>query len=201
MKKALLITPMSKNIIHYDSYDYIGVDSGALLLMEENIPMCFAVGDFDSMTEDEFQRLQGTCQIIQHPVQKNETDSELAISLCEKKGYDEIVLYGALSGRIDHTLANIRLLMYRYPRLVLLDEHQKITVLSKGEHVIKKTYTHVSFFALEDTIITLEGFAYPLYKESITVKDIFCVSNSIVHEQAKVTLDKGKVLCVQSNVK
>lgn len=201
MKKALLITPMSKNIIQDDSYDYIGVDSGALLLMEAKIPMRFAVGDFDSMTEDEFQRLQGTCQIIRHPVQKNETDSELAVSLCKKKGYDEIILYGALSGRIDHTFANIRLLMYRYPHLVLLDDHQKITLLSKGEHVIKKAYTHVSFFALEDTIITLEGFTYPLYKEPITVKDIFCVSNSIVHEEAKVTLDIGKVLCIQSNVK
>ena len=70
MKKALLITPMSKNIIQDDSYDYIGVDSGALLLMEAKIPMRFAVGDFDSMTEDEFQRLQGACQIIRHPVQK-----------------------------------------------------------------------------------------------------------------------------------
>lgn len=119
----------------------------------------------------------------------------------QEKGYDEIVLYGALSGRIDHTLANIRLLMYRYPHLVLLDDHQKITLLSKGEHVIKKAYTHVSFFALEDTIITLEGFTYQLYKEPITVKDIFCVSNSIVHEEAKVTLDIGKVLCIQSNVK
>ena len=85
MKKALLITPMSKNIIQDDSYDYIGVDSGALLLMEAKIPMRFAVGDFDSMTEDEFQRLQGACQIIRHPVQKNETDSELAVSLCKKK--------------------------------------------------------------------------------------------------------------------
>ena len=91
--------------------------------------------------------------------------------------------------------------MYRYPHLVLLDDHQKITLLSKGEHVIKKVYTHVSFFALEDTIITLEGFTYPLYKELITVKDIFCVSNSIVHEEAKVTLDIGKVLCIQSNFK
>lgn len=56
----------------------------------------------------------------------------------QEKGYDEIVLYGALSGRIDHTFANIRLLMYRYPHLVLLDDRQKITLLSKGEHVIKK---------------------------------------------------------------
>lgn len=201
MKKALLITPMSKHIIKDDSYDYIGVDSGALLLMKENISMRFAVGDFDSMSDEEFQSLQGICQIVKHPVQKNETDSELAISLCQKMGYDEIVLYGALSGRIDHTLANIRLLMYRYPRLVILDDLQKLTLLSKGEHVLKKIYMHISFFALEETIITLEGFAYPLYKEPISVKDIFCVSNSIVGEEAKVILDKGKVLCIQSNVK
>lgn len=201
MKKALLITPMSKHITKDDSYDYIGVDSGALLLMKENIPIRFAVGDFDSMTEDEFKMLQGTCQIIKHPVQKNETDSELAISLCQQMGYEEIVLYGALSGRIDHTLANIRLLMYRYPRLVLLDNHQKITLLSKGEHRIKNVYAHVSFFAIEDAIITLDGFTYPLCKEPISVKDVFCVSNSILYEEAKVTLDAGKVLCIQSNVK
>ena len=199
MKKAFLITPQSKNIPILDGYDYIGVDSGALLIIDKGLPIKFAIGDFDSMSDQDLQSVSNLCEIIKHPIQKNETDSELAILTCVEKGYQEIVLYGAISQRLDHTFANILLLLYRFCNLVLMDDMQKVQLLRAGTYQINNDYKHISFFAIKDSILPLEGFLYPLYKHSVTTKDIFCVSNTILDEFGKVVIDEGEVLCIQSN--
>lgn len=201
MKRAVLVTPILSKVIPFDDCEYIGVDAGAMTLLKENYPISLAVGDFDSMDQDSFTKLQKQTKIERHPVMKNETDSELAIRLCDEQGYDEIILEGGLSGRIDHTLANIRLLMYRFPNLTILDEKQKITCLTEGNYTLENKYKHISFFAIEPTCLSLHGFLYPLEKSCITPSDVFTVSNSIVKERADIVIHSGKVLCIQSNFK
>lgn len=201
MKTACLITPLSKSIPELENVDYIGVDAGALRLLENGISMRFAIGDFDSMDENDFLKISNLCEVIRHPVMKDETDSELALRICKQKGYKKIILHGALHGRLDHTIANIRLLMYQYPNVVCMDENQKILVLNKGKHELSNTYSHISFFAIEQSIISLSGFLYPLDNHIVNVSDIFCVSNTIVSSIGTVYVHSGKVLCVQTNIK
>lgn len=199
MRTAILITPTSKTIPVFEEADYIGVDAGALLLIENHVPCAFAVGDFDSLDEEALQKVEEVCPVYRHPIMKDETDSELAIQICTEKGYDSIYLYGALSKRLDHTLANIRLMMYRYPKVICFDETQSICVLEPGRHEIIKRYKHVSFFSIEPSILSLQGFLYPLEHQKVFVEDIYCTSNSIVDDVATVLVESGKVLCVQSN--
>lgn len=201
MRTAFLVTPMSKDIPVLDDVDYIGVDAGALKIIEKKLPITLAVGDFDSISESELKFIQSKCEVIKHPVRKNETDSELAIRVCKEKGYDIIYLHGALSGRLDHTLLNIRLLMYKYNNLICIDENQKVRVFGSGKYEMRQEYSHVSFFAIEDTIITLSGFEYPLDKRFITVNDMYTTSNAISSNDAYVQIDQGKVICIESNIK
>ena len=133
MTCAVLITPLVDVVPKIDDCDYIGVDAGALKIIDQHLPIKMAVGDFDSLNEEDLKRI--TCPIERHPIMKDETDSELAIRLC--KDYDTIYLYGGIQGRIDHTIANIRLAMYRFNNLVLIDEHQKISVMNVGEYEIE----------------------------------------------------------------
>ncbi|MDO4465890.1 MAG: thiamine diphosphokinase [Bacillota bacterium] len=200
MKSVYLITPLAKKIPMYKDVDYVGVDAGSLRILENHLPLKFCVGDFDSMSSQDFEKLDGY-EIVQHPVMKDETDSELAIRLCKERGYEKITLFGAISGRIDHTLSNIRLLMYSFPEVVLEDESQKIFLLKKGKHKIKNDYRHISFFACEKTTLSLSGFLYNLSEKSINVQDIFTVSNSIAQEEGTVEIKSGSVLCIQSNEK
>ena len=132
MTCAVLITPLVDVVPIIEGCDYIGVDAGALKIIDQGLPIKMAVGDFDSLNEEDLKRI--TCPIERHPIMKDETDSELAIRLC--KDYDTIYLYGGIQGRIDHTIANIRLAMYRFNNLVLIDEHQKISVMNVGEYEI-----------------------------------------------------------------
>ena len=92
MKTALLITPKSQIVPAMENVDYIGVDAGALLIEEAGYPCLLAIGDFDSMDADALQALKERMEVIQHPVKKNETDSELAIRLCKERGYTSIIL-------------------------------------------------------------------------------------------------------------
>ena len=49
-------------------------------------------------------------RILQYPVEKNETDLELAILYACEQGCAQLRIAGALGGRLDHTLANLFLL-------------------------------------------------------------------------------------------
>lgn len=200
MKPAILVTPLTKEIPFVDPADYIGVDAGCLQILKQGLPLTFGVGDFDSMDSKTLDALKQNALLTIHPVQKDETDSELALRLCKEKGYSPLILTGSLHGRIDHTIANIRLLMYRYDDLILWEPDQKMYRLSKGVHTIKSTYKHISFFAIEDSIISLEGFLYPLHRYDLKPQDIITVSNSILKNQGVITIEKGKVLCIESNV-
>lgn len=199
MKKAILITPKSKSVPNMPDYDYIGVDAGALLVLKAGYPLKFAIGDFDSMNEESYNQLLCQTKVYKHPIEKDETDSELAVRTCNDFGYDQIILWGGISGRLDHTMINILLLLHRDPNLVLMDENQKVQLLSIGSHCIQKGYRHISFFALEKTIITLKDFLYPLEHQEIDCSDLYLSSNSLLDSDGTVLIEKGKVLCIESN--
>ena len=94
MKPAVLVTPLSQEIPHVDHADYIGVDAGCLQILEQGFPLAFGVGDFDSMDPKMLEKLKQRASLTIHPVQKDETDSELALRLCQEKGYSPLLLMG-----------------------------------------------------------------------------------------------------------
>lgn len=196
---CMLITPLAKNIPAIPNCDYVGVDAGVFRILESEYLVSWATGDFDSMTEEEFHKIDSICPIEKYPIHKDETDSELAIELAYKKGYKKIILYGACSGRLDHTIANLRLLMYRYPYLILMDDKQKVQQLSEGIHVIENVYPHVSFFPIIESVISLYDFEYPLRHQLLKMDDIFTVSNSLMDKKGEIHVEKGRILCVQSS--
>ena len=58
---------------------WIGIDRGALILIESGIMPQFAVGDFDSITKEEKDYLAEKLAINQYNSEKDETDLELGI--------------------------------------------------------------------------------------------------------------------------
>ena len=200
MSTAICVTPLAKKIPVMEA-DYIGVDAGALKILEANLPLKQAVGDFDSMTYEEFEKLESICPIEKHPVMKDETDSELAVRLCYEKGYDSVILFGGFGGRLDHTLLNIRLLSARFTDLILMDETQKVMLLKEGEYVLYSDYKNVSLLPMEESIISYEGMLYNLDHRKISMKDTYTTSNSLTGNQAKIVIHSGCMLCIQTNEK
>ena len=200
-KKVYLVTPLSKRIPQDIDSDYIGIDAGALRILEVNFPLKMAVGDFDSMSAEDFNHLQSICDIERHPIMKDETDAELGIWIAQKLGYDEIILYGALSGRIDHTYLNIYMISHLYPEVILMDDTQCVRVLKEGEYVLKNEYKNISFLPIEESVVSLDGFLYPLNQFRLKITDVHTTSNSMIDDESKVIVHSGKILCLMTNEK
>lgn len=177
--------------------DVFGVDYGAWLCYEKNIPMKAACGDFDSVDQNQ-KNAVFSLDIPIHvlPEEKDMTDFEYCLSLLDD--YDLIYVYGALGGRKDHEYLNVRFAM-RDHRLVLMDDLNRIQSLKQGVHIIKKdTFKYLSFLSLEKSLISLTGVKYPLDKRRVDYYDAYLGSNEIIDQEAKVTVISGSLLMIQS---
>ncbi|WP_416325034.1 thiamine diphosphokinase [[Eubacterium] hominis] len=199
MSKVVLVAGMSQTIPILEGYDYIGIDHGAVSCLKQGISMVCAVGDFDSVNEEEKAWIKETTKVLPLPAHKNETDTEVAVHYALEQAYQEIILYGGLGGRIDHELANLYLLMNRELPLILMNEQNRIRLLKEGNYEIPQSeYTYLSFLALIPSCISETGVAYPLDHCEITNQDIFTVSNEIIEDVAQVSIHYGKVLMIET---
>ena len=90
----------------------VGVDSGLEYLATLNKKIDLAVGDFDSIDKKKFDLIKEKCnQIIKLDKDKNLTDLAFTLDyIYNNMDYNEIEVYGGISGRMDHFLANINLI-------------------------------------------------------------------------------------------
>ena len=72
------------------SLDYIGVDRGIEVLIDQGINPIYAIGDFDSIRDE---NLLSNLKIERLPTRKDVTDTHAALEYAIDKGYDE--KYGA----------------------------------------------------------------------------------------------------------
>lgn len=198
-KQAIVVLRQTTIDLKYDkAFDYIGVDKGASILLEKKIPMALAIGDFDSINQQMYDSLLNSdVKLVKLNPIKDDSDCEAAISYL-KNQYDKLYILGATGGRLDHFLANYKLLEYCDEQLVLVDEQNIIKRLKKGRHLVEGENQYISFFTDQETIITLKGFKYPLTKRLIDQKTIYCLSNELVDSEGEIIIDKGQVVMFQS---
>lgn len=119
--------------VDYKADIIVGVDFGAYLLAKKGIMMDYAIGDFDSVDQSEFQLInEWSKEVIRLNIEKDETDSEAAILFLQRAGYRNITLIGDIGHRSDHFLINYRL-VEKYDITYILKD-SKIFALEKGIH-------------------------------------------------------------------
>lgn len=196
MSRVILLAGMCEKLPVFND-DLIGIDHGAITAMKAQRPMVAAIGDFDSVSSDELKQLEATTKLIKLNTHKNETDSEAAINYAQTLGYDEIILYGGLGGRIDHELINLSLLVHK-KGITLMNERNRITLIEKGSYKQKKEYHYLSFIPLDECVISLKNVAYPLDHCTVHPWDTFTTSNEILDE-AEIIVHQGKLLMIECN--
>ena len=160
------------------------------------------VGDLDSLDESLRSRLEKMhCQFIVHPACKDETDLELALYYAIEHGVDEILILGALGGRIDQTLANVLLLALPELRSVqarILDGRQEVFLIRDGAIIEGQVGDTLSLLPLTEQVtgIYTEGLEYPLENGALYLGPTRGVSNTLTARQARVRIGQGLLLAV-----
>ncbi|KAB8138696.1 thiamine diphosphokinase [Gracilibacillus oryzae] len=196
------------NLIHYDELIdiWIGADKGSAYIINHQLKLDIAVGDFDSVTEKEMKEIYDRAgQMEKHPVEKDETDLELAVRVAMKNNPDKIYLFGVTGGRLDHELVNIQLL-YQFINkdihAVIVDNSNQLSLYLPGEHkVIKDSDEHyISFLPFTQSVtgLTLKGFYYPLEQKTIEWGTTLCVSNQIFDNYGTFSFDDGILIMIKS---
>ena len=135
------------------------------------------------------------------PVEKDDTDSMLAVRQGLKLGYRRFVLYGGLDGpRLDHTVANFQTLQF------LADHNARgyLVGLTTVATVIKnETVTFpadaegiVSVFCMGADAhgVTIEGLRYPLTDGTLTAGFPLGVSNHFTGQKSRISVKDGSLL-------
>ena len=182
--------------------DYIGADRGALVLARSGVRMKLALGDFDSVTEEEFALIeQWSDEVIRlHPI-KDDSDSEAAVNEAMRRGYRQIVLWNPFGGRADHAVVNLRLAEKNPGTVILRDEQNEVQALGPGVYEFAPEYAYFSLFALADSKISLTGMKYPLEHRKITPADLYGLSNEISGAKGTLTIHSGCMLVIRSEDK
>lgn len=174
----------------------VGVDSGLEYLLKLDKDIDLAVGDFDSINPEIFHQIKHKCkQIIRLEIKKNKTDLAYALDyIYNNYDYKQIEVYGGISGRVDHFIANLNL-MKKY-RFILKDNRHLMYILDKGTYHIDNYKKYISFFAVEDVYnLQLTGFKFTLDNYLLSTSDSLSVSNE---GSGDITFSKGKLLVIMS---
>ena len=179
----------------------IAADSGYKNAVKLGDRVDIFVGDYDSIERFEIPE---NIEKIELKPEKDMTDTQTAVETAIRRGADEIVIIGGLSGRLDHTLANLGILIdvkTRGGRAVIADGFNRVRMLKNDSEIIARSgYKYLSLVAVDETVkgVEIDGVKYPLKNAKISRNFQFAVSNEIVGNCAFVAVKKGTVYIIES---
>jgi thiamine pyrophosphokinase len=183
----------------------IAADGGIRHVYAHGLRPDLVVGDMDSAPHDLLARAEHDgALIVRHPIDKDETDLELALLAAAARDCDPIRVLGALGNRLDQTLGNVSLLAL--PDLHghdarLIDGRQSAWMVQPGAHAIAgELGDTLSLIPLAGAVtgICTEGLRYPLRGETLHFGPARGMSNVLIAPQATISFAEGLLLVVHT---
>ncbi len=184
----------------------IAADSGASVLHDNGITPDILVGDFDSCESDVVEEMASAgAKIVTLKVNKDKTDTEVALDTAIDCGYSRAVIFAALGGkRQDHAMANLMLIeAYAKKGVDVLIAHGDTVVcpvhpvLTGGKRsVLGKPGDWVSLVPITSKVteVFTEGLKFPLSKACLFRGSTYSISNEMTKEEARVKIGRGFLL-------
>ena len=182
----------------------ISADSGARHCRSFGVIPDLLVGDFDSISEADYGGLKAAgTQIQRFPIEKDMTDSELAVKIAIEKGCNKIILLGAIGTRLDHSLSNLFLLkklLDEGVEGVVADENNEVTLIKDSILLDREEGTNITLLPLAGSAkgVTTKGLYYPLTNATLEVGSSWGVSNLFSEDKAQVTVKEGYLLVIKA---
>ena len=175
----------------------IAADGGGRLAAALGVKPAVLVADFDSSAPPD---TGGDTEIVRLPTEKDWTDTQAAAMLALDRGYRDFLLLGCTGGRLDHTLANIAVLLYLLRRgadALMADERNFLRLYGPGRYRVERRAGYkLSLFPYGGVVegITVKNVRYPLEKARLTPDNSLGVSNEFLENPAEISFDKGVLM-------
>ena len=186
----------------------IACDGGCDFLARYDIVPDIVVGDMDSISDEGLEFIEKHDVFIErYPVEKDWTDTEIALNKTEGS---DVFLIAPVSGRIDHVIANMQLVLklrgegrqitmtdsitYCYP--LCGDDSVEIDVSSFDEPIAVSLIPWDFGSVVKG--VTTKGLYYPLEDHDLVAGPSFSFSNHPVSKNApiSITIRDGRLFAV-----
>lgn len=194
MKVAIILFDVDLDYFTLDGYYTIGVDRGALNAIKSNINLDLAVGDFDSVSDDEYELITSNSkEVIKLNPIKDDTDTLFALN----KAYeltDDVTIFGGIKGnRIEHFLSILGLVL-KFKNLKIIDNNSLIFRKDESFKITKNDFKDYKFFSVfslsNDLVISLKGFKYNLDNYNLkTDNTAYTISNQLIKNEGLITIN------------
>lgn len=184
--------------IKYNEDDLIiCADGGYNLITEVGIKPHVIIGDMDSLAG----RLPTDVKIYTYPTKKDKTDLHICVDFAIQHGCDQIIVLGALGGRMSHTLGSVIVLEYinnNNASGMILTADMRICLVSESITIKKENYNSISIIPLTCIAegVTTTGLAYPLNDAVLKREDNLGISNEFEADVATVSVQKGLLVVI-----
>jgi len=164
------------------------------------------IGDLDSTPKEvQVSWEKRGVTIIRHPEDKDQTDLELALLYADKRGAAQILVYGAVGGRLDMTLSN--LLLLAHPEisadLTFLCGDQEVKLIPRGQSLTiqGKPGDRVSLIPLGPGTsgISTVNLKYPLDQDELAFGLTRGISNVMDADHAEISLEEGLLALIHTH--
>ena len=182
----------------------VAADGGLRHIYSLGLQPHWLVGDLDSVSVQDVRFLSSAgVRILRFPVDKNETDLELALAAVLAAGYTTIRVAGATGGRLDQTLGNLFLL--QLPDLAgcdirLEDGREEVFLIRQAAEIRGTPGDILSLLPLGGPAsgIWTRGLKYPLHDETLWPERTRGVSNVLLETSVHVQLERGVLICIHT---
>lgn len=175
----------------------IAADKGYEYAQKLNLKVNLLIGDFDSLNQ-----IPDDVEIIKLNPIKDDTDSLDAIKEGIKRGYKSFLIYGALGNRLDHSLANLSLLIYLKNQGFAgkIIDNGRIYIVLKNESITltKKNEGYVSVFSISEKSkgVTLKNLKYELNNYELKNDVPIGIDNEYIGLKPEISVSDGMILVI-----
>ncbi len=184
--------------------EIIAVDKGLEWVHRLNLSPALIIGDLDSL-DPKILALYPDTPLIRHKSEKNETDTELAITWCIAQGYSKIVVCNDMQGRFDHSAAITQNLIMGHREgidISIESEMQSCFFLGSETTISSKKGDLLSLISYSETshFISSTALQYPLTDLTLQQHQSRGISNVLLADKCLIKLKSGLVLAIVTKV-
>ena len=173
------------------------IDHGIDFCRESDTVAELLIGDLDSAASESVQwALDKGIKIERHPIDKDLTDTQLALNRVDKNSF--AIITGIFGGRFDHLFSTIFTCANSQIKSCLTDECETILFLSAGESAsieFKIKPFALSLLPISDVCrgVTINGVQWSLHSDDLIQSMPSAVSNRVESKKINISIKEGNL--------